>query len=523
MNFLQRASENILPKSLKLNLFLFYGLLAGLLFPLLASKIRSNDIWKALYSGRYLWIFSSFPHHSTFTFSPVKDFIARDAYTWLSNLGFYSAYLGGDYYLVQLVRPLLLIGTLLLIHSIVNFRCRPSILAMFVLFSYAIDQKLHLRSSIVAVPFTVLLPWIWYRAKYCSRPQWLWGIPPVLVLWSNLHGSYLLGLGFLVLACFAETFERLIHAPAERFSLRSLWGILGLSVPGVILVKPMPDPLVQAQFRSLVRKIGQVVSGEAVLGPLIDILTGGFIQPGLGIDREFYVGRGGYRPVLDYLHLPLVQYSILLTLLALAVFWWLRGHWDYALGVWLIVTVPFGLRYTRTVAYLALTSLPLIVIVVSNYHHKTGKLPWGNRVELVATVCLVLFSVLIGYQLTVGQPAQLTGNPRFEVGMGTINLFSDRTPEYILNHYPDQRFLNPWGEGTYLIWKWWPYKKVYVDSKGVPYQDDFLGGFDSDWVIKWAFDHVVLWKHRPKADYYRRSKHWEVLVVDPGMIAFKRR
>lgn len=510
------------PDNRPVKLTIFYLALFVLVFPLLASQIRSNDTWKALYSGRYLWWFWKFPHHSTFTFSPVRDFIARDAYTWLSNLFLYQLYLLGDYWLLQLLRACILLGTLVLLHSMVEFKPSVSLLALFVLFSYGIDQKLHLRSSIFAVPFTVLTIWLWHRVKYSGRSSLLWWYPPVMVLWGNLHASYLVGVGLLIVMASGEFLEQYRVKKADWQFVMKLWLVVVLTVPAVLLVKPFPDPLLLDQFRSLSSALAGLLSLDTFYESFLAIVTGGFISPGVGASREFFIGRGGYRFALDSLHLPLVQYSILIALLGCLTLRRQWRKWGGAMIALMAVILPFGLRFTRTVAYLPLVVTPLILMVIAR--SIAGKIRLtARKTTVAAALFLVVFAGFYGYQGFFGKMSRLSGNPRLRVGVGKIPLFSDHVPDYLRKHYPNKRFLNPWGEGTYLIWKWWPVKKVYIDSKAVPYKTKFLQSYDSEWAIRWGFDYVVLWKYRSKVKFYLKSDLWRIIVQDRSMIAFSRK
>lgn len=498
----------------------FYVLLFGLISPLLCSKIRANDAWKALYSGRYLHYFRKFPHHSTFSFSPVHDFVARDAFNWLGNLVLYEIHLVGGLTGLQVFRALILITTLLILHSIINYKTNASILFLFVLFSYSLDQKLHLRTSIFAIPLTVLLIWIWHRS--CRYGDfYIWIFPPVIVLWSNVHGSYQFGVGILILVTVTELIKAIVlQGETEGRSLQFLL-VSAITMIGVLFVKPFADQQLSSQIVSLGDAISGVVDPRTVLESLQKLFTGRFVQPGTDIATKMFLGKGGYTSALESIHLPLVQYALLITVLALltGIFYYERIRFSHVLLF--LVIVPFGVFYTRTVAFLSLAFVPLILTVIREEGNHLSKFP-SVGTERLAVFSVILFVLMLTYQSIVGDYSALTGNPRLEIGQGKHDIFSDRVPEHILYNYPKKQFLNGWGEGSYLIWKWWPYKRVYVDTKAVPYTTRFLKNYDSEQALKEKFDYVILWRHRKRTEYYRNSNKWSKLVEDKAMVSYRR-
>ena len=60
----------------------------------------------------------------------------------------------------------------------------------------AVGRRLMLRPHLLALNLVLLVWWITRHGRQSSR--WLWTLIPVMTLWANLHGSFLLGIAYIV-------------------------------------------------------------------------------------------------------------------------------------------------------------------------------------------------------------------------------------------------------------------------------------------------------------------------------------
>ena len=141
----------------RLRMSLFYTALIFFVIPLTLTKIAAPDFFKALYAGRYLAEYVQLPHHSFFTFSPVKDLFLAENFNWLGNLTFYGLFELGGYPLLQIFRVFLVLFYLILMHSIVGFRSTPLILLFLFTLVLGSEQKLLMRNSIFLLPYGVFV------------------------------------------------------------------------------------------------------------------------------------------------------------------------------------------------------------------------------------------------------------------------------------------------------------------------------------------------------------------------------
>lgn len=550
-----QSRENLTLKLFYLSFFyLFFMVLTA---PILLREIHANDLWKALYSGRYLWIFHQFPSHATFSFSPVLDFLPRNSFNWLGNLVFILLQATAGLLGQQALRVVIVVFAVVVVHSILNFDSHPALLFILVMFTYGLVQKTHLRTAIFSVGFTPVLIWIWYQYYYCQRRQWLYAIPVVMILWSNMHGSYLVGIGLLFLLFAGSFLNRSVDNDAGSDVVK-LTLVFGLVVLGVTFVKPYPDYQTYNKFSQLTGRLAAsigLVDGSASQGSTDRSgATHIFGAPGNaesgktenGPEEPSYV----YRTVKSYLQTVFKMEGQFRS----AEFAFPYEHTKFlfvragfviaAVGVLSFIFVPFplrldlllvslgsillGLGYLRTVAYIPMVLIP--VIFIRKKQGDFDDLITKKVVVVTSLVSLLAIWILTGNVLFLGYTNSvtlLTGNPHHNLGIGTVPRFNDRSAEWILANYPNSRFYNSYNVGGFLIWKWWPYKKVFLDSKFSAYDPKFQQQLISQPLPKTLKDHkldfAVLELTSPwSLNYFLPSPDWALLRQDEALLVFRR-
>ncbi|MFB6355436.1 MAG: hypothetical protein ABEJ65_02850 [bacterium] len=123
--------------------------------------------------------------------------------------------------------------------------------------------------------------------------------------------------------------------------------------------------------------------------------------------------------------------------------------------------------------------------------------------------------------------SSFTGITDQRVGFGTDIRFSDRLPEWFLARYKSKKTFNTYGIGGYLIWKWWPEKKVFIDSRSRAYDSDFLNNYVRSNVQQLLktheFEYAIVPTNRPIPFlFFIPSPSWTVEAYDEGLFAFRK-
>jgi len=169
----------------------------ALAFLFASRPISDPDLWFHLATGRYILLNGSVPHVDTFSCTnPGQPYIAHG---WLSDILLYLIY--------SRIGPNLLIFLFALFTTI----------AFWFLFNRS-DDHIFVRGLALLLGVWTVLPNIGVRPRVFTllifaayfvilteylrqaRPRYLFWLVPLMVLWVNLHGGFLLGLTMIALA-----------------------------------------------------------------------------------------------------------------------------------------------------------------------------------------------------------------------------------------------------------------------------------------------------------------------------------
>lgn len=120
-------------------------------------------------------------------------------------------------------------------------------------------RHLFARPHILALPIVVL----WFavlidaRARNRAPPIWL---VPLMTLWANLHGGYIVGLAFVPL--FAGEALLTAKTSAERLMVVKQWGLFGVFAIAACLITPFGVKTLWLPFHVIHMKFATSVLGE---------------------------------------------------------------------------------------------------------------------------------------------------------------------------------------------------------------------------------------------------------------------
>ncbi len=516
---------------------IFYLALITLILPLTIRTLHANDLWKSLYTGRYIAQNLSFPQHLTFTFSPVDPGLqARNSWTWLGNLFLYGLYrLSGELGL-QLFRFLLVLWSLVLLHSLADFETHPVILLLLLAGVFGLTQKLLLRNAIFLIPGVVLLFWFWCQARIKNRPGWIWAIPVLLTLWGNMHGSYLVGIGMLGLLVAGDFIDWLWQRQErkDRLWYVSLLLIFLLSFLGVTYLKPLaPDYKTARIFQRVSNfgvggllgakskdKLNKKESPDSIYGQIKKSMQSTVFGNVYGSE----VRSAEFQFPLENTESLYIDISIGLLIITLFAFLMNFNQVRFSFFLPFLAAAVIGLGYLRTVALIPLITLPLIFMKYSRGDFKEFTL--GKGVKYTAVIALVILGINMHYRAYSGDIYKFVGMGYYRYGFGRHYRLSTKVPEFILNNYPQEPMYNDYNIGSWLIWQWWPDKKVYLDSKSSAYKKEFVNNYYNEsitWAMnKYSLKYAVIPLRPPFRIYFMvLHKSWRLVCFDQGMALFE--
>lgn len=164
----------------------------------LTETLADPDLWGYLAFGRLFWEGRGFPYADVFSYTPVKTLWVY--HEWLTGVVFYPLYETLGAAGLQGLKYAAGLATAFLIYKTARLRgaTAPAAIAALVLvsplFGFAYSP---VRAQIFTNLFFVLTLYLLEAAHLSGRPACLWRLAPVFMLWANLHGGFVAGLGLI--------------------------------------------------------------------------------------------------------------------------------------------------------------------------------------------------------------------------------------------------------------------------------------------------------------------------------------
>ena len=174
----------------------YITLITSAIIPMLCRYIVDSDIWWHMSHGRELLMSGKVNPLNMYT-STVNPVISSLKTTWLGDILLFCVFQIGQETGLQILRAEIIVVMLWLLWGVSDkklnfFKC--VIMISVVIGCYQLEL---IRNSIFSIPFVCLL-WYWFLTNHKYKHIYSFGL---LVVWSVIHGSVLLGLGLYALLC----------------------------------------------------------------------------------------------------------------------------------------------------------------------------------------------------------------------------------------------------------------------------------------------------------------------------------
>ena len=273
----------------------------------------------------------------------------------------------------------------------------------------------------------------------------LWLIPPLFLLWANLHGGFTAGLFLLglVLACSAMIEGALLLAPGFTARLDEA----PLSWPAIWRL------MLAAGTASLVTLVNPY--GWRLYGEIIDSLSNQYMLDSLQEWQPLSLNTLAGR-----------SYALYLAGLGMALAAWYRRIEPVRWVVWILFLL-LSFRHMRNIPLFLLVSLPLCAeLLAGGLGRLTGWLSLDSsrarRCLLAGTLAGGLFMVWLGpdHLQRVAQSGMQPG----EYFKGTS--YPIEAVQWVREHRDrvGRRLYNDYAYGGFLLW-WLPEEKIFIDGR----------------------------------------------------------
>jgi hypothetical protein len=479
--------------------------------------LRLLDFWWHLKVGEVILTSGKIPKVDLFSFTQAgRPFVYQN---WLGEVLYYLAYrLGGLELLILLNTVLLLFALFPILHLCLQANVQRrlavscSLVAAVVLGMYS-----NVRPQAYSFVLFAVFYWILWRCRE-GRRHLVWLLPPLMALWVNLHGAFILGVALIAIFLGAETVRRVWHGPRadERLTSRALAQLALVLVLTVLAILANPE-------------------GHHVFAYV----------------RQLQVDPSSQQLVAEWQVPDIKEWSGVLMFfaplfLSLSVLLYGRGRLNLTeLGLFLAFAV-FGLSAMRNGIWFALIIAPLLArhvawpqTVVRSAQGFGGMLERRRQrqrqlaranygcLNWAIVVSLLLFTVLLSPWVRPHLKLERLRPQLEEAGTPTGAM------EYIANHGLTGNIFHPQDYGDYLIWRLWPQQRSFIDGRVHLYplefvQDYILALHDDQWELRLA-KYDIRYLLLPKGDALcasmvqdaQSSPRWKLLYEDDLSVLFE--
>ena len=463
------------------------------------NPIIPHDFWWHIAAGRTIAEQGRIPDTISHAWTVPSD--TPYVYgVWLGEWLLYALYRVGDTPLVIFARNLLATAAFALIGIETLSRTgswRWAALATALAGLLGLNNVL-VRPQIWAwLPFVFFLTLLWRHSRGKLSGRWLLLLPPIMAFWTNVHGSFTLGLAVVGAFAVGETLDRLRGADFARDWREIRWIFLaGVGCLLATLVNPR---------------------GPGIFGYVRTLLTDAPTRA-YGVEWQAPSPTG------------LVNVTFYLTVLTLIVaFAFTRrrprtSHLLLALGLlWLAWT---GQRY---VVWYGMAVAPLLVDALAGIQFRQVASPTeagSAAVNLAVSVALLLPALWAQpwWINTLPLPPSYTSTWHAPPAPPLVSTMTPLAATEYLRTHPGGRLFNELGYGSYLIWAL-PEMNVFIDPRIEAYPprlvDDYLeitaGLSWADHFRRYAIDRVLLSREaQPRlAESLAHASEWRLDYRDP--------
>jgi hypothetical protein len=477
--------------------FLIISCFLVLIFFRIDSNIADLDLWGYMAFGRLYWATGKFPYQDVFTYLPTLD--PWVYHEWLTGLLCYGIYriIGASGLIFM--RYGLALPTLFIIYKIARLRGASRTFSVIMLFFIGGFLPLSYGTVIRAQVFTYLFFAITlylleiYRDK--SELRYLLILIPINVLWCNLHGGFISGLGLILLYMVG----RAISGNTYRFH--------------VIL-------LILLSFSTLINPYG------------FEYWT--YAYRGVTMARPEITEWASIIKSYQMKWIPFFQFLSIMVIFVLSMRWIHYSRWKEITPIIVLsTTAALGIAHIRHLTFFLIAAGAYLAPLAQKYFagnqfYEKFRPIWtliggkGGKICFLGVMAALIF-YLFPKSLSLEIPGLPVPGKRYYYPVGAI--------EYIHRNNISGNILTDFDWGEYIIWTSYSRLRVALDGRyETVYPDlivqeyfDFYYGRDETFLDKYSHQLALLKPDTEGLKIIRKRREWEKLYSDSGSILYRHR
>jgi hypothetical protein len=483
--------------SLKAASFLLFILL---IIHCLNTTVADLDLWGYLAFGRLFWGQRQFPYLDVFAYVPtLKPWIYHE---WGTGVVFFPLYRTLGAPILQVIKLTLGLATAGMIYLTARRRGAEPLPTALILGCSIVGMSIGysaVRAQVFTYFFFAVSLYLLETARLSGQGRGLWLLVPIQLLWCNLHGGFLAGLGLIFL-----------YAVGEALARRPFRAYLGWFLIAGLATLINPYGLEYWSYLA-----------QAVTMPRPEI-------------TEWASLLGGYKQGFVGGH----EFSFFLAFIAVAVFlaWWARWR-EITPALVLLFTLYLAVKHYRHQVFFALAFGAYMPLLLTAYFRelstRAGFMARIQRLGRKIPVLVVLLLIgFFAYRIASNNPLKLEvppdpslvnkGEPYYPVG----------AIDYLEARHLSGKLLVHFNWGEYSLWRLYPrclvaidgrYETVYPESVHKEYFDFLMGRKDwRNFLEHYPPDLILIGIRSRVYGLLSGDPQWRQVYADPGCALFRR-
>lgn len=461
--------------------------------------------------GQFILHNYSIPRIDSFSFTAAGNvFVLQN---WLAEIIFYALYVIGGETILILFNTFIFAAVLFILYRISLNLSHCIWASLFSSIIAAACLPVNIRPQVFSFLFFVLFYWILSSFKPGSSRRLYW-LPALMMVWANIHGAFVLGLGLIAIVLFVEGIKLRLKAMTSEIAGRSSFMQLA-----AVFVLSLAAPLANPESHLIYHHVIAVVKASSV---------------------RLFVSEWQPPQIMEPAAILLFFFPFFTTLLVL-----ILSEESPRLIDWLLFVVfaIFGLTAMRSCAWFQLIAMPILArhLPLVPWKSMTGlwrpnffRKAWLDFSVDSGRLGRINFAIAGLLVLLV-----LVKSPWWRNLQGE-DLLDGQTPvgaaDYIEEQNLKGNIFHPQIYGDYLLWRLWPQQRVFFDGRVHLYGEEFVRAYfriyeDSDWedrLKKFKIRYVLLEKPQETDEgkglvgRIGRSPNWKKIFEDSRSILWER-
>jgi hypothetical protein len=447
---LRQNHEDSFRKSITvvLTLLLFAVIFLRYLYPIYHG--RDTDVFWHIKTGEVIVQEHGIPSTDPFTYTP-KDPVREKALLhsyWLADLLLFLCYKSFGFSGLAVLRSVIICLTVLLVY--LSLRKRGAFVSIILSFMLGLSlmPTSAIRPNLFSFLFAALMVTFIEHYRVNPKKRYQIGLFIIMVLWANMHGGYIIGVGLLLIYIVSEAIALLISLKKKKSIKKSLsFCMTGIIAALATLINPLG--------------IGLFTALPSYLNPGKKFLVSR-IETEMGLFRTLKY----YPNAMILLSLVIVGIILIFTALHLA-------RKRSGLAEFSVVSALFIL------SFISVRALPIFLVVglilsggKKSFPVFTLKL--NKKAEMILSLVLI---VTLGFFSVKAFPREHPGT------FSETDSIYISTGSFMEENKINGNMLNQELMGNFLIFKVFPQYKVFTDSRYLNI-DVFFDGYDMFYAIK---------------------------------------